>query len=198
MRSNNRKRAALKKIKKEDLSELSLKERPTDEAIQSKLCFYNNFNLEEIQDKKVKLETLKKYININKEYKKFKYNDEIYSVGDNILICDYNSNHLIGKIMKINNFNGIRKDFYWPSIQINWYYKKEDIMELSKNIIGGINMDSISNYEVFNSNHSDFIFIETIISKCEVLSFKDYENLEEINSNVYFSRAFFDPIKVSF
>lgn len=146
-------------------------------------------------ENKKKLEKVKALIDVNMTYKKFKYNGETYSVGDDVQICDYSSEFLIAKIIKIHAINGITKYSYWPTIEVNWYYKKDDIVK-DKKYIQGLDLRSISDYEVFSSNHKDIIFIETLLGKCSVLSFEEYEKLEEINSNMFFTRAFYDPVKV--
>ncbi len=80
---------------------------------------------------------------------------------------------------------------------MNWYYRKSDLLA-DKKILSKIKIDSISNYELFSSSHKDIIFIETVIAKCLVLSFEEYELLEALNENTYFSRASYDPIKKTF
>lgn len=65
----------------------------------------------------LKLEKTLKYISAEKNYKKIKYKDVIYSIGDNVII----KNHLdfyVAKITKIIPFNGILKISYWPTIEI--------------------------------------------------------------------------------
>jgi len=148
-----------------------------------------------IENKK-KLEQVKNVIDINTTYTKFKYNGEIYSVGDDVQICDYSSEYLIAKIVKIHTTNGIMKYSYWPTIEVNWYYKKSDIAQ-DKKSLPGLDLNSISEFEVFSSKHKDIIFIETLLGKCNVLTFEEYESLEEISSIMFFTRAFYDPIKVS-
>lgn len=117
-------------------------------------------------------------------------------MGDDVQICDSGNDFLLAKILKIKPTHGISKYIYWPSIQVQWYYRKSDIEQEARNI-HGIKLSSISDYELFPSNHKDYIFMETIVSKCYVLKFSEYEKLDDINSNVYFSRAHYDPVKVS-
>lgn len=144
-----------------------------------------------------KLEKIKTVINTRSQFTKVKYNGEIYSIGDDVLIADFGNEYLLGKILKIKNTHGIHKYPYWPSMEVQWYYRKSDIEKDSKSI-QGLNIKSISDYEVFTSNHKDVIFIETIVGRCNVLGFEEYEKLEDINPNIYFNRAFYDPVKVIF
>lgn len=143
-----------------------------------------------------KLEKIKSVLNTKLNYTKFKINGEVFSVGDDVQICDSGNDFLIAKIIKIKPTHGISKYPYWPTIQVQWYYRKSDIEQESK-YIQGLKLSSISDYELFSSNHKDYIFMETIVSKCHILKFSEYEKLDDINSNVYFSRATYDPVRVS-
>ncbi len=77
------------------------------------------------------------------------------------------------------------------------YYKKFDIDREKNNLLDNEKYDSISDYEVFKSNHKDIIFIETIVSTCNVYSFEEYEKQERHSNTTYFSRASYDPINVN-
>ena len=83
---------------------------------------------------------------------------------------------------------------YWPTIKVQWYYKKKDV-DLVKNNLNEKKLSSISEYEVFKTNHYDVIFIETIIGKCLILTFEEYESQIEVNNNVFYSRYGYDPTK---
>ncbi len=48
------------------------------------------------------------------------------------------------------------------------YYKKSDINREKNGLKEDFLFNSISEYEVFKSNHTDIIYIETIISACKV------------------------------
>lgn len=128
-------------------------------------------------------------------YSKVRINGEIYSVGDDVHICDNGNDYLIAKIIKIKPTKGISKYPYWPTVLVQWYYRKSDIETVAGDI-PGLKINCISDYELFSSNHKDYIFIETIVSKILVLKFNQYEKLNDINGNVYFTRAFYDPVKV--
>jgi hypothetical protein len=90
-----------------------------------------------------------------------------YSIGEIVLVKDASSDFMIGKITKIVPQNGIKKYPYWPSIQVEWYYKKKEINR-EMNGLNDKRFSCISEFEVFKSNHRDIIFIETIIAKCQV------------------------------
>ncbi len=58
--------------------------------------------------------------------------------------------------------------------------------------------NSISEYEVFRSTHLDIIFIETIVSRCKIYTYEEYEMLEEHTQSTFFCRASYDPVAVNF
>lgn len=127
-------------------------------------------------------------------YTKFKYLGNVYSVGDDVEIFNSESQNSVAKILKIITFNGIKKNFYWPTIEVQWYYKKTD---LSVELLSQRELKCLSDFEVFLSNHKDVIYIESIVGKCKVLKFSEYEVLEEYFPGLYFTRALYNPIKVS-
>lgn len=67
------------------------------------------------------MERVKNIISHNIEYNKVKYQDKIYSVGDDIIVRDSNEGYLIGKLVKIHTTNGSKKYIYWPTIEVEWY-----------------------------------------------------------------------------
>lgn len=67
-----------------------------------------------------KTQQIKKLVSMSTAYNKIKYKDEVYSLGDNILIRDTNDGFLIGKLVKIIQANAFKKYPYWPAIQIQW------------------------------------------------------------------------------
>lgn len=147
-----------------------------------------------------RLDILKSVIDINIEYNGFKYKNEIYKCNEDVVINIDNRN-AIAKIIQIFPINGISENYIWPSIKVKWYYTKNDIINLNyKKQTNNISFDYfnkiISEYELFSSNHTDVVNIESIISKCQVLKLEEYELLEEVDHNVYFSRSHYDPINV--
>jgi len=84
------------------------------------------------------------------------------------MIRDVQENFLIGKLIKIVTQGGNKKHPYWPTVQVQWYYKKSDLNREKNGLKDDAIFDSISEFEVFKSNHVDTIFIETIICHCKV------------------------------
>jgi hypothetical protein len=68
-----------------------------------------------------KMQKVKKLIQPGINYCKIKYKNEIYSIGDCLLIRDEaEDSFLIGKLVKIIQYNGYKKYPYWPTIQVQW------------------------------------------------------------------------------
>jgi hypothetical protein len=101
-------------------------------------------------------------------YGKIKYKSDVYSLGDCLMIRDVNEGFLIGRLIKILQCNGFKKYPWWPTIQIQWYYKKSDVNKQKNGFDDDSIYNSISDFEVFKSNHLDIIFLETVIGKCKV------------------------------
>lgn len=133
----------------------------------------------------------------NLKFSKFKYKGEVYSIGENVLITDGGSECSVAKIVKILPTKGINNNNYWPTIIVEWYYRKCDLLK-DADSIPNFKEDYISEYEVFESQHRDTIYIESIVGKCKVACFEEYENSNDTSGNLYFSRAKYDPVKVKF
>lgn len=55
--------------------------------------------------------------------------------------------------------------------KINYrFYKKKDINREKNGLKDDKIFNSISEFELFKSNHTDIIFIETVISPCKVIN----------------------------
>ena len=144
--------------------------------------------LNELSKNKQGLEKLKKYVNNNFTYNSVKFRDIVYKLGDVLLIQSTQEN-LIGELIKIIPINGVKEYPFWPTVQVKWYYKKNDINRKKNNLVNPQNFGSISDFELFPSNHKDIIYIESIINKCKVCSFEEYENIKEPSDYTFFTRA---------
>jgi hypothetical protein len=79
-------------------------------------------NKENTKGNEDKLQRIKKLISPTISYDKIKYRNEVYSIGDCVIIKDeIEESFLIGKIVKIIQTNGFKKIPYWPTIQVQWY-----------------------------------------------------------------------------
>ncbi len=113
------------------------------------------------------------------------------------MVRDLNGDFLVGKLIKIITNGGFKKYPYWPTIQVQWYYKKIDINREKNGLKDDTIFNSISDYELFKSNHTDTIFVETVMGPCKIYTYEQYESLEEHTNSTFFCRASYDPIKVS-
>ena len=141
-----------------------------------------------------KLDKIKYIINLHKTYNSFKINNCIYYINDIVLIFGEPEN-LIGKIIKIIPNNGLKEFPFWPCVLVSWCYTKKDLNRKKNNLLDKKNYDSISDYELFPTNHKDIIYIESIITKLKVYTYEQYEELNENNELtdlIYFSRAKYD------
>lgn len=155
---------------------------------QSNNQFKTQEKLNELSKNKNELEKLKKFVDSNLTYDRLKFRDIIFKVGDVLLIQAADEN-LIGELIKIIPNNGLKEYPFWPTIQVRWYYKKSDINRKKNNLIDQQNFNSISEYEIFPSNHKDIIYIESIINKCKVCTFEEYESISDPTDFTFFTRA---------
>ena len=149
-------------------------------------------NLQNLLKDKEKLENIKSMVSPDTSYTKLKFKSVYYSVGDKLIIFASNEN-LIGELIKIIPTNGIKRYPCWPTIEVRWYYKKTDLNRKKNNLIDERNYNSISDYELFPTEHKDVIFIETVIGKCDVYTYEEYEALDDHTETTFFSRAKYDP-----
>lgn len=67
---------------------------------------------------------------------------------------------------------------------MQWYYRKNELLNLPKE-----QLDCISENEVFKTNEIDYIEIDSILGLATILSFEEYDAIENLNEHTYFSRA---------
>jgi hypothetical protein len=144
------------------------------------------------------MEKIRKVVSTTISYDKVKYKSETYQLGDCLMIRDFGEGYLIGKLIKVVQEDGFKKYPWWPTIQVQWYYKKSDINREKNGLADDKMFNSISDFEVFKSNHCDIIFIETVMSKCKIYSYEEYESLREHTQSTFFCRASYDPVKQLF
>ena len=80
-----------------------------------------SISLEEYKNKiSLKLEKIQKFINLGKTYTKIKFNQDYYSIGDNLMLRDINENFIVAKLKRIISYNGNKKYPFWPTIEVEW------------------------------------------------------------------------------
>ena len=162
---------------------------PKDESISQNIIHVNTQDkLNELAKNKQGLEKLKKYIDSDLNYDSIKFRNIIFKIGD-VLLIQASEENLIGELIKIIPTNGIKEYPFWPTIQVKWYYKKKDINRKKNNLQNQQNYDALSEYELFPSNHKDIIYIESILNKCKVYSYEEYDAIVDPPDLTYFTRA---------
>ena len=96
-----------------------------------------------------------------------KFKGQIYNVGDCLMLRESNVKILVCKLLEIIPSGGIPNFEEWPSIRVQWYYhwseldlvnlgiKEQDFIYLGEN-------------ELFYSDHTETVYIDSILGKCEV------------------------------
>ncbi|CAD8137315.1 unnamed protein product [Paramecium octaurelia] len=120
-------------------------------------------------------------------YQKLKYQNQEYHVGQNLCIRGDNGSEYVAKLIKIVKLHD-DEDNCLPFIKVQWYYRKTELTGLPRD-----QLECISENEVFKTKEFDYIEIESIIGLAIILSYEEYDKIEELNENVYFMRAtYFD------
>lgn len=101
-------------------------------------------------------------------------------------LSDGNNDFYVGKITKIIPNGGISIYKNWPTIQVQWYYRKKDIYLSNLSY-----KEDLSENEIFLSNHFENIIIESIISKCTIVSIDKYD-LGGNHDETFFTRAIYN------
>ncbi|CAD8059507.1 unnamed protein product [Paramecium sonneborni] len=116
-------------------------------------------------------------------YQKLKYENQIYHVGQNLCIRGDNRSVYVAKLIKIVKLLDNQNNCI-PFIKVQWFTRKTELMDLQKDYL-----DCISENEVFKTNQFDYIEIERIIGLAIILSYEEYDHIEELNDNIFFMRA---------
>ena len=160
-----------------------------DESLSQNVTQVNTQDkLNELAKNKQGLEKLKKYVDSELSYDSIKFRNIIFNIGD-VLLIQASEENLIGELIKIIPTNGIKEYPFWPAIQVKWYYKKKDINRKKNNLLNQQNFDALSDYELFPSNHKDIIYIESILNKCKVYTYEEYDNITDPPDLTFFTRA---------
>ena len=85
---------------------------------------------------------------------------------------------------------GIPEYNEWPTIQVQWYYFGNELDLLNMGISQG-DLIYIGDNELFFSDHTDIVFVEAIINKCDVLTIEEYDSREITDDKTYYCRSFF-------
>lgn len=119
-------------------------------------------------------------------------NNDIFEIGDFIMLQSLDSTYYVGKLHKIITDNGMKKAPYWPCIEIQLYIFKDKIDREFNGINDQEKYDSISHYEVFKTETYIKDYAENILCHCKLLSLQDYESSNQHSENSFFTRAIYD------
>lgn len=111
------------------------------------------------------------------EYKNLRLNDETFSVGDVVVIKEYNDDSCYGTLVRIWK----DKEKADPLARVRWFYKPTDVF--------GVDYDFISQAELFDSDHEQDIWVVCLYSKAKLLPFEEYHALDEADDDIFFTRA---------
>jgi hypothetical protein len=111
------------------------------------------------------------------EFATLKLNGTDYSIGDAVAVKLYDDSEAYGTIMTIYQS---KADGY-AYVTLRWFYSPKDVFNSTH--------DFLSEAELFDSDHIQDIWVQTIFMKIDVLTLEDYHSCDEVEHNVYFSRA---------
>ena len=96
---------------------------------------------------------------------------------------------IIGKIKSISTTDQKHKDF--GKINVNWYYYKKEI-DYKALGLSEFQQEAIMEGEIFLSNHSDKVWVQSINGKIDILTLKQVDTMELIPINSFLCRAEYD------
>lgn len=97
---------------------------------------------------------------------------------------------LVCKLLEICPTGGIPDFQEWPTIKVKWYYHWSEL-ELSQMGIPPEDEKYLGENELFDSDHHDYVYMDSILGKCDVFSIQEYDNCESIDDGTYFCRSKF-------
>ena len=92
--------------------------------------------------------------------------------------------------MKIIQINEIKTNTFILLAEVKWYYKRNEIIKILP-----MHKNWISQSEVFATDQADYIQITAINGHCTILTLNEYENLDNIERGIFFTRLGWLPKK---
>jgi hypothetical protein len=114
------------------------------------------------------------------EYNQIILNKDEYKIGDVVRINEYCDDSTFGKIKSIWKISN-KPDVF---AKISWFFKPLDVFQVLP--------EFVSTAELIDSDLEQNVSVETIYGKIELLTFRDYHLRDEVDLDVYFTRAFYD------
>lgn len=116
--------------------------------------------------------------NPRKEFSRLKLNGVDYNLGDVAVVKEWRDDRCYGTILKIWNVSQNKGQAF---LRLRWFYKPSDVFPTVPAFIGSD--------ELFDSDHEQDIYVQTVYDKVHVVPFEDYFNRAEIAEDVFFTRA---------
>lgn len=114
---------------------------------------------------------------LEREFPKLTLNGITYFVGDCVRVREYDDDNSFARIMKI--FTRSNEAF----LLIRWFYKPSDIYTKIP--------EYIADGELFDSDLENEIYAVSVYDKIKIMSIDQYEELDEVDNNMFFCRAKF-------
>jgi hypothetical protein len=129
------------------------------------------------------------------QYKRLKFQGELYEVGDTVLIRESETTHMVARIEKIIKENGDPKHPKWPMIQVAWFgsvftlrfYKKSDIAR--DGFLAARELGWIGENEVFETDCISKVYADLLDGKCKVWDIKSYDGRSGLGHTDFYTRA---------
>ena len=129
-----------------------------------------------------------------RHYKKICFKDTLYHVGETLLFKETETSNIIGRLVRIIPEGGNPLHPKWPMLEVQWFYKKQDL-DFKKLGIAPEDLRYIGDNEVFLTNHFDKIYPDSINGRCRVYPIMEYDELNNVDNLTYFTRANYSPLQ---
>ncbi|CAD8195693.1 unnamed protein product [Paramecium pentaurelia] len=129
------------------------------------------------------------------EYDCIKVHKKVIKLEESVLINsgDAHDEDYIGTIKQIISIKEPTTLKLICLCRVQWYMRKSEIIKSHPK-----SNEWISEQELFETKHEDYILAETVIHSCQIFTCKEYVNLDEIESTIYFNRLSWDMEKKQF
>lgn len=132
--------------------------------------------------------TLEYFFPLFRSFAKLKYRQNIFKINEILQLYEpTQTKPYIVKLLGIYRFPDEEEVAY--ALKVEWLLRKTDLplKKYSKYL------QHISIAEVFPSRQIDYVPIESIMRKSDLIKYEQYENLTRAGDNIYFSRANYNP-----
>ena len=120
----------------------------------------------------------RKSCSLTKEhYPSIRLNGQKLHIGDVLKIKECKDEECFGTLLDILKPSRSK----YQRIKIRWFYKPSDLFV--------INHSFLSSGELFDSDHVQEIWFSCVYDKIQVISLEEYNTLEEVDDDIYFTRA---------